>query len=52
MKERLQDNGVKTVLKEVNEYSMRFLLINTNDEIIYSYKRKLQKKMQWLLLEK
>jgi hypothetical protein len=40
------------VIKETGTYSIRFLFmrIPAGDEVLYSYKRKLQKEIQWRLL--
>ena len=38
------------MLKEVGGYSLRMLLLNTDDEVLYCYKRKLQRHIQWIML--
>ena len=40
------------VVKETGSYSIRFLFLKVppGDEILYNYKRKLQKEIQWRLI--
>lgn len=35
------------IIKETGKYSIRFMFLKTDDEILYKYKRKLQKEIQW-----
>jgi hypothetical protein len=45
-------NTKSDVIKETGKYSIRFLFLRVppGDEILYKYKRKLQKEIQWRLL--
>ena len=49
-REQMRNKG--DVVKETGTYSIRFLFLRVpaGDEILFNYKRKLQKEIQWRLL--
>lgn len=51
MAQRNSQKSKGDIVKATGSYSLRFLFLATNDEVLYKYKRKLQKEMQWKLLE-
>lgn len=50
MRQRQSTTSSMLILQEVGSYSIDFLMMRTDDEVLFKYKRKLQKKMQWILL--
>eukprot|EP00347_Sterkiella_histriomuscorum_P024425 403331161 len=51
MIERDQQRQASAVIQVIGKYTMKFLFLKTDDEVLYEYKRKLQKKMQWMMLQ-
>lgn len=45
--QRSQTKSLSNVIQETGKYTMKFLFLNTDDETLYEYKRKLQKEIQW-----
>jgi len=50
MQSRLAVNSKRRVFKEIGQYSLRMTLIRADDDILYEYRRKLQRQIQWALL--
>lgn len=45
MSNRSEQRTRSNVVQEMGTYSLKFLFLRTDDEILYDYKRKLQKKI-------
>jgi len=52
MAERMNVAANQNILKEIGGYGMRLLLLNTDDPVLYTYKRKVQREIQWIMLYK
>ncbi|CDW71687.1 UNKNOWN [Stylonychia lemnae] len=50
MAKRSNDSQRGDFVKATGQYSIRFLFLRTDDDVLYQYKRKLRAKIQWDLL--
>jgi hypothetical protein len=50
MQTRYDKRDTTRVFKAVGSYPYKFLFMKTNDKILYDYKRKLTKEIQWTML--
>ena len=51
MTQRQQLSSAYQILTEITDYTNTMFFLNTDDKVLYQYKRKLQKEMEWILLK-